>query len=132
MTGAYTYVFGASSYFSFGDGSNGVSGSTAFSQDFNLVGGSYTISLWIYGNPAMLSDTVYHDLISVGATPDGSGFRAALWRSGIRPGELYSTTGGASAFGTGIGKVMRGGEGEGRRGGGEMGGGEREGGSEGG
>lgn len=65
---------------------------------FNLTSVNFSIELWVYIDPSVDTSGVYHGLVEIGSA--GSTFLLGIWRSGLFPGCLYNTFGGATMFGT--------------------------------
>lgn len=64
----------------------------------NLTSVNFSIELWVYIDPSVDTSGVYHGLVEIGSA--GSTFLLGIWRSGLFPGCLYNTFGGATMFGT--------------------------------
>ena len=65
---------------------------------FNLTSVNFSIEMWLYINTSVDTSGVYHGLVEIGSS--GSTFLLGIWRSGLFPGCLYNTFGGATMFGT--------------------------------
>jgi hypothetical protein len=70
-----------------------ISGASA-SYDLSIP--NFTIEVWFYGNVAMDTSTIYHNVMSF----TNSAFDLGIWRSGLYPGCLFNTFGGSTMFGT--------------------------------
>lgn len=90
------------SYFNFSGGVDGPDAITPnFSADFDMHLVDWTLNWCVFGDSTMNSDTVYHDMISVGYVSTGEAYSANIWRSGLQPGKMYSTFGNETSFGSG-------------------------------